>query len=346
MNKDFIQKYPKTQLSNQNISELIDYYGKYADFKHNTSISGIGEDTAAIEENGKYRLLSNVLLFEGINFDLTYTPFKHLGYKAIVAAISDIFAMNGYPEQISIVLGLSQKIMTEMVDEFMKGVMSACTVYNIDMIDFRLVPSFTGLTISVMITGVVEKSMKVSRKNGRTSDLICVSGDLGSAYMGLQLLQREKRVLKGNDIAQPDFGINNDYVLERQLKPEAKKYVIDFLKDIKLVPTSMVNVKNGLASALWDICRASKTGCRIFEKKIPFHQTTLKVSHELNYNPLIAALNGGEDYELLFTLPISEHEKINKQFPENINMIGYLTEPDLSCRMITGNDEEIEIREI
>ena len=332
--------------SETSIIGLSAYYAEKIKFKHQSSVSGISDDAAAIEENDKYRLFSNILFLEGINFDLTYTPFKHLGYKAVIAAVSNILAMNGLPEQVSIVLGISKKITVEYVKSLMEGVLSACSVYDIDLIDFKPVSSLTGLTISVSIIGTVEKSKFVSRRNGKPSDLILVSGDLGSALMGLHLLEREKRVLKGNDVAQPDFGINNDYVIERQLKPEAKKHVIDFLKEKKLVPSSMVNVKNGLAAALWDICRTSGTGCRVYEKKIPLHQTTLKVSHELNYNPLIAALNGGDDYELLFTLPLSEHENIINQLPDNINIIGYLTKPELSCRMISGNDEEIDIKEV
>ena len=336
----------QTPLTKQGIIGLTAHYAENVKFKHKSSFSGIGDDAAAIAENENYRLFSNNLFLEGINFDLTYTPFKHLGHKAVIAAVSDILAMNGQPEQVSIVLGLSKKIITEHIEKLMEGALSACSKYDIDLIDFRPLPSLTGLTISVSIIGVVEKSLFVTRKNGKPTDLIFVSGDLGSALMGLHLLEREKRVLKGNDIVEPDFGINNDYVIERQLKPESKKHVITFLKENNLIPTSMVNVKNGLAAALWDVCRASGTGCRVYEKKIPLHQNTLKVAHELNFNPLIAALNGGEDYELLFTIPISEHEKIKDKLPENINMIGYLTESDMSCRMITGNDEEIDIKEI
>ena len=336
----------ETPLTTLSIKGLIENCSKNTDFKHPDTVSGFFEDASAILENSNYRLFSNILFLEGINFDLTYTPFKHLGYKSAIAAFSDIFARNGYPEQLSVVLGVSQKIMTESIDELMQGVLSACSIYNVDMFDFSLVPSMTGLTISISVTGLVDKSSIVSRKNGKATDLIFVSGDLGASLMGLHLLEREKRVLKGNLFSEPDFGINNDYVLERQLKPEAKKYVIDFLKEVKIIPTSMVNVKNGLATALWDICRASGAGCRIFENKIPIHQNTLKLSHELNYNPLIAALNGGEDYELLFTVPLSMYEKITENIPHNITMIGYLTEADMSCRIITENNEEIEIKEI
>ena len=330
-------------ISELTISELAAKLKEKIIFKHSSSVSGFGNDAAAVAEKGKYRLFSNVLFLEGINFDLTYTPFKHLGYKVVVAAISDILSMNGNPEQLSIVLGVSKKITAEFVDELIEGVLFACSRYDIDLINFKAEPSLTGLTISAAIIGSVKKSSYVDRKNAKSSDLICVSGDLGSALMGLYLLEREKRVLKGNEFSEPDFGINNDYVLERQLKPEAKKYVIEFLKEINLTPTAMINVKNGLAPALWSICNASKTGCRIHEKKIPLHQNTLKVAHELNYNPLTAAFNGGDDYELLFTLPLSAHEIITNDFPENINLIGYLTEPEMSCRLITGNNEEVEI---
>ena len=334
-----------TPLSEVGIYGLTTRIGKNIKYKHDSSISGFNDDASAIFENGKYKLLSNILFLEGINFDLIYTPLKHLGYKVVVAGISDILAMNGYPEQISVTLGLSKKMMLESVEDLMGGILMACNQYNVDLIDFRPGSSFTGLSISIAITGTAEKKEFVTRKNGKPTDLLCVSGDLGSALMGLYLLEREKRVLKGNDVVEPDFG-NNDYVLERQLKPEAKTYVIDFLKEMKLIPTAMVNVKNGLSAALWDICLASKTGCRIHETKIPLHQGTLKAAHEMDFNPLVAALNGGEDYELLFTLPLKEYEKVINDFPENINMIGYLTNPEDSCRLISNNNEEIDIKDI
>ena len=327
----------------EGISKLLTYYGDNQTFKCSESISGIGEDAAAILENGKYKLIANILFLQGINFDLTYTPLKHLGYKTVIAAISDIYAMNGKPEQLSVALGLSQKIKTEQLQELLEGMQNACSIYEIDIVDIRLVPSLTGLTISAAMVGFVEKSSIILRKNAKPNDLIFVSGDLGSALMGLHLLEREKRVLEGNEMSEPDFGLNNDYVLERQLKPQAKKYVLDFIKELKLTPTSMINVKNGLAPALHDICKVSNTGCRIDEKKIPLHQNTLKVAHEMNYNPLIAAFNGGDDYELLFTLPLSDYEVIIDKLPQNISLIGYLTEPELLCKMITGNGDHIEI---
>jgi len=322
-----------TPIVNDDISELLNRYGTCDLFKHQFSVSGVGNDAAAIFENEKYRLVANVLFLQGINFDLTYTPLKHLGYKSIIAAISDIYAMNGKPEQLSVSLGLSQKFLTEHIEQLLEGMKYACNVYEIDIIDIRLVPSLTGLTISATLLGSVEKSLLVRRNNGKPNDLICVSGDLGSALMGLHLLEREKRVLKGNETLKPDFGTNNEYVIERQLKPEAKKYVLDFLKTQKLLPTTMINVKNGLMPALLEICKASNTGCRIDQQKIPLHQNCLKVASELNYNPLTAALNGGDDFELLFTIPLSEHEKIVDKLPQNINLIGYLTEPELECKI-------------
>ena len=331
-----------TPISNEDFSQLLVRYGVSKDFKYKESVSGIGNDAAAISENGKYRLIANILFLQGINFDLTYMPFKHLGYKTVIAAVSDIYAMNGKPEHLSVSLGLSQKIVTEKLDELLEGITFACSVYEIDLIDIRFMPSLTGLTISAALLGSVEESLLVSRNNGKPSDLICVSGDLGSSLMGLHLLEREKRVLQGNETTEPDFGTNNDYVLERQIRPEAKKHVLDFLKDRELLPTAMINVKNGLAPALYEICNASNTGCRIHEQKIPLHQNTLKVACEMNYNPLIAALNGGDDYELLFTLPISEHEKIIDKLPKNISLIGYLTEKKMLCKMITRDGGEID----
>ncbi|MDR2927539.1 MAG: thiamine-phosphate kinase [Cytophagaceae bacterium] len=333
-------------LSKVGINGLIARIANNTALKHRASVLGFNDDASAVLDGSKYRLLTNVLFLEGIHFDLIYHPLKHLGYKAVVAAISDIIAMNGCAEQVSVSVGLGQRMTLESVDALMDGMLVACKRYSVDLVDFRPVPSFTGLSIAVAMQGTVNRKNKVSRNGGKPSDLLCVSGDLGSALMGLHLLEREKRVLKSNDLTEPDFGINNDYVLERQLKPEAKTDVVETLKAMNLLPSAMINVKNGLASALWDLCRASRTGCRVHENKIPLHQGTLKAAHEMNFNPLIAALNGGDDYELLFTLPLSEHERITDEFPENIRAIGYLTAPELSCRMMNCNGEEIEIREI
>ncbi len=332
-----------TPLSEIGLYGLIKRYNIKTDNKQNSTVIGIGDDSAVLGNFDGYRLMSNLLFLEGIHFDLIYTPLKHLGYKVVVAIMSDLLAMNGKPTQIIVGLGVSNKMTLEMVDDLMDGIMWACENYKVDIVGFRPSPSLTGLSVSLSLSGVVLKSKLVTRKNGNPTDILCISGDLGSAFMGLQLLEREKRVVGTSGDVKPEFG-NNDYILERQLKPKAKVEVIEFFNKKTIQPTSMINVKDGLAAALLLLCDASGTGCRIYENKIPLHQATLKACHEMNFNPLIAALNGGEDYEMLFSLPLKTFESIKAELPDNIGVIGHLTEVQKGCRMITGSDQEIEIK--
>lgn len=332
-----------TPLSEIGLYGLIERFQKKVVLRHSSSVVGVGDDSSVVSGGGDYQLISNLLFLEGIHFDLVYSPLKHLGYKAVVAVISDLLAMNGLPKQLSVGLGLGNRMTIEMVDELMGGVLSACDEYGLDLIGFKPSSSLTGLSISLSVFGIVEENKLVTRKNGKPGDVLCVSGDLGSAFMGLQLLEREKRVLKSNEYVEPDFG-NNDYVLKRQLKPEAKIGVSKALNKLGIQPSAMINVKDGLSAALLLLCKSSETGCRIHEKKIPLNQFTLKVAHEMNFNPLIAALNGGEDYELLFSLPLADYEKVMNDFPENISVIGYLTEPEKGCRIFTSGDEEIDLK--
>lgn len=332
-----------TPLSEIGLYGLIDRYSVKVVNEQTSTFLGIGDDAAVIKPAKGYQLVSNLLFLEGIHFDLVYSPLQHLGYKAVVAVVSDLLAMNGVPQQLSVGLGLSSKMTLEMVDELMSGISRACLQYNIDLVGFKPTSSLTGLSVAVSLVGSVDKKKLVTRKGGSPTDVLCVSGDLGSAFMGLQLLEREKRVLKSSSDIKPDFG-DNEYVLERQLKPEAKTSVLESLNKLGVQPSAMISVKDGLSAALLLLCKASSTGCRIHEKKIPLHQATLKVASEMNFNPLIAALNGGEDYELLFSLPLADYEKVMNDFPEGISVIGYLTEKNKGCRMFSGGDQEIELK--
>jgi thiamine-monophosphate kinase len=332
-----------TPLSEIGLYGLIERYSAKVAHTQTSTFLGIGDDASVIKPAKGYQLVSNLLFLEGIHFDLVYSPLQHLGYKAVVAVVSDILAMNGLPQQLSVGLGLSSKMNLEMVDEIMGGISRACAQYKLDLVGFKPTSSLTGLSLSVSLFGSVEKKKLVTRKDGKPTDVLCVSGDLGSAFMGLQLLEREKRVLKSSGDLKPDFG-DNEYVLERQLKPEAKTGVQESLNKLGIQPSAMISVKDGLSAALLLLCKASGTGCRIHEKKIPLHQTTLKVASEMNFNPLIAALNGGEDYELLFTVPLSSYEKAMNDFSENISVIGYLTDKEKGCRMFSGGDQEIELK--
>lgn len=332
-----------TPLSEIGLYSLIERYVPKAEYKHAATEVGIGDDAAVIRSETGHQLLTQVLFLEGIHFDRVYTPLRHLGYKVVVSALADLLAMNGAPRQLVVSVGLSSRMTLEMVDELMDGLLWACEQYKIDFVGFRPSSSLTGLSVAVSLTGWASEEKLLLRTKSKPTDILCVSGDLGSAFMGLQLLEREKRVLKGSGDVKPEFG-NSDYLLERQLKPEAKTWVAEALNKLEVQPTAMINVKDGLAAALLLLCKASGTGCRIHEKKIPLHQITLKVAHEMNFNPLVAALNGGEDYELLFSLSLSDYERVMSRFPENISVIGYLTEAGKGCRIITGSDQEIDLK--
>lgn len=301
-----------------------------------------GDDAAALTENPEI-LQAGTLLLEGIHFDLTYTPLQHLGFKAVTIAISDLLAMNARPVQLSLNLGISQKINLDMIDQFVEGLLAACTLYGVRLAGFKPGPSLTGFTIALQATGKAAPGEQVLRSTARENEVLLVSGDLGGALMGLHLLEREKRVLKDNQESQPDFG-NNDYVLQRQLKPMARTTVVEKLRQLGLKPGAMTVVTEGLATATRLLCKASHKGCRLHEEKIPLHQSTLKAAAELNYNPLIAALNGGEDYELLLTLPAKDFEKNREALEEVLHPIGYITAPEKACRMISRSGEEIDLK--
>jgi thiamine-monophosphate kinase len=280
-------------------------------------------------------------LMEGVHFDLIYVPLKHLGYKSAIVNFSDIYAMNGTPKQITVSLGISKRFSVEDMEELYAGIRLACEDYNVDIIGGDTTSSLTGLTISVTCIGEADKDKIVYRNGAKETDLICVTGDLGAAYMGLQLLEREKAVLKGDKGIQPDFS-GKEYLLERQLKPEARRDIIRKLAEEGIQPTSMMDISDGLSSELLHICTQSKAGCRIYEEHIPIDYQTAVMAEEFNMNLTTCALNGGEDYELLFTVPITDHDKISEM--EGIKLIGHITKPELGYALITRDGQEFELK--
>ncbi|MCU4162747.1 thiamine-phosphate kinase [Carboxylicivirga caseinilyticus] len=311
--------------------------------KQKTTIKGVGDDAAVLDLKKQQTVVTTDLLLEGIHFDLTYTPLKHLGYKAIAVNVSDVYAMNATPGQVTVSIGVSSKLSVEALEELYEGIYAACDYYNVDLIGGDTSSSLTGLTISVTAIGVADKKKLVYRNGAKNNDLICVSGDLGAAYMGLQLLEREKRVYAGNPNVQPDLS-GYDYILSRQLKPQARKDIIEFLDEIDVKPTSMIDISDGLSSEIKHICSQSKTGCRLYENKIPIDPTTSMLAEEMGMNPLVAALNGGEDYELLFTISQDDYEKFAGKEGVNIYLIGHITEESKGCYLVTNADQEVELQ--
>ncbi|MCM1377683.1 MAG: thiamine-phosphate kinase [Clostridium sp.] len=307
-----------------------------------SSKKGVGDDAAVLSYGDKEVLVTTDLLLEGVHFDLRYVPLKHLGYKAAVVNFSDIYAMNGQPKQITVSLGVSSRFSVEHIDELYAGICLACEIYGVDLVGGDTSASVTGLVISITCMGEASKDEIVYRDGAKPTDLICVSGDLGAAFMGLKLLERENVVAKdqGPDF-QPDFS-GKEYIIERQLKPEARKDVIDNLKEAGIRPTSMMDVSDGLSSDLMHICSQSNVGCRIYEDRIPIDYQTAIMAEEFNMNLVTAAMNGGEDYELLFTVPLTDNEKINKL--KGVRMIGYVTKPELGLAMVTRDGGEIPLR--
>lgn len=330
-----------TEISELGEFGLIDRLTEGLNIKNPTSLRGVGDDCAVLEYKDSEVLVSTDLLVEGIHFDLTYVPLKHLGYKSAVVNFSDVYAMNGRPQQIVVSLAISKRFTVEHMEELYAGLRLACDLYGVDLVGGDTTTSRSGLVISITVIGSGEKGKIVYRDGARDTDLICVSGDLGSAYMGLQLLEREKVASAGRADFQPDFG-GKEYLIERQLKPEARRDVIDALANAGIVPTAMMDVSDGLSSELLHICKASHTGCRVYEDRIPIDYQTAVMAEELNMNLVTAAMNGGEDYELLFTVPLHAHEEI-KKIP-GVRVIGHITKPELGCAMVTRDGTEMEIR--
>lgn len=331
----------KTDIAELGEFGLIDRLTKDIKLTNKSSIYGVGDDAAVLSYPGKAVLVSTDLLMEGIHFDLVYTPLKHLGYKAAVVNFSDIYAMNGTPEQITVSIALSKRFRLEDLEELYGGIRLACGKYHVDLVGGDTSPSLTGLAISITCVGSAKKEKIVYRNGAKDTDLICVSGNLGGAYMGLQLLEREKAVFQGEKEIRPDF-TGKEYILERQLKPEARKDIIERLAEMNILPTSMIDISDGLSSELLHICTQSHTGCRIYEEHIPIDYQTAVMAEEFNMNLTTCALNGGEDYELLFTVPLSLHEKMMEM--EDIKLIGHITGKEKGCALISRDGQEFELK--
>lgn len=331
----------RTEISTYGEFGLIKHLTEKFKIENESSIKGVGDDAAVLRYDNKQVLVTTDLLLEGIHFDLVYVPLKHLGYKAAVVNFSDIYAMNGEPKQITVSLGVSKRFSVEDLEQLYAGIELACKKYGVDLVGGDTSASLTGLTISITCIGEGEEGKTVYRNGANQTDLVCVTGDLGSAYMGLQLLEREKMVFAGNGDVQPDFE-GKDYILQRQLKPEARKDIVKMLRDKGIVPTAMMDISDGLSSELKHICTQSNVGCRVYEDKIPINYQAVVMAEELNMNIVTAALNGGEDYELLFTASLDDYDKIVTM--EGVSIVGHTTKPELGLNLVGREGEEIELQ--
>ena len=337
---------------------LSERLAKEISVKNATTVRGIGDDCAVLAPTeGMQTVVTTDLLMEGIHFDLTYVPLRHLGYKAVMVNLSDVFAMNAEPRQVTVSLALSSKFKVEDVEELYAGMRLACEKWGVDIVGGDTTASLTGLAISITALGEARADDIVLRSGAKPTDLICVSGNLGAAYMGLQLLEREKLIYDEQVAearksgskeqmellkdAQPDFS-GKEYILERQLKPEARGDIVATLRKAGIRPTSMMDISDGLSSELMHICKQSQTGCRIYEERLPLDYQTAAMAEELNLNVSTCALNGGEDYELLFTVPLAQNDTVSAL--EDIRVIGYITEPDKGCALITRDGGEHSLK--
>lgn len=322
----------RTEISSLGEFGLIDHLTKNIELQNASSLLGVGDDAAVIDHFGKQTVITTDLLVEGVHFDLMYTPLKHLGYKSVVVNLSDIYAMNATPTQIVIGLGISNRFSLEALDEFYEGVYAACSAYGVDLVGGDTTSSQKGFIISVTAIGEVAPDKYVKRSTAQKGDLICVSGDLGAAYVGLLFLEREKRIFRESPNVQPDLE-GESYVIGRLLKPEARKDIIEFLANSSIVPTAMMDISDGLSSEILHICKDSNLGCVLYEDKLPVAEDMKKAAFKFEIDPTACALSGGEDYELLFTIPQSEYDKL--VLNEEISVVGYMTEPEQGANIIT-----------
>ena len=306
-----------------------------------STVKGVGDDAAILDYTGRRTLVTTDLLLEGIHFDLVYVPLKHLGYKAAVVNFSDIYAMNGRPEQITVSLGISKRFSVEDLESFYSGIKLACEIYGVDIVGGDTSSSLTGFTISITCIGSALEGQTVSRDGAKESDLIYVSGDLGASYMGLQLLEREKAAWDGSGDFRPDFE-GREYLLERQLKPEARKDVVEALAAQGILPTAMIDLSDGLSSDLLHICKQSKVGCQLYEERLPIDYQTAMMAETFNMNVTTVALNGGEDYELLFTVPLHLHEKMKEV--KGVHLVGHIAKEEQGCYLVTRDGQEMQLR--
>ncbi len=330
----------RTELSELGEFKLIEHLTKNIELKHASSLLGVGDDAAVIDHFGKQTVVSTDLLLEGIHFDLMYMPLKHLGYKSVVVNLSDLYAMNATPTQITMSIGLSNKISVEALDEFYEGVYAACNKYNVDLVGGDTTSSQKGFIISVTAIGEVDPNNFVKRSTAQKGDLLCVSGYLGGAFLGLTLLEREKKIYLENPQIQPDLE-NEDYIVGKLLKPEARQDIIAFFEEQKIMPTAMMDVSDGLSSEIMHIAHQSNLGCVLYEEKIPIHPETKRAAMKFSLDPTVCALNGGEDYELLFTIKQEDYDAITTS--EQISVIGYMTEIEKGCKIVTRGGSEHEL---
>lgn len=322
----------RTEISAMGEFGLIKHLTKNIELQNASSIVGVGDDAAIIDHYGKQTVITTDLLIEGIHFDLMYTPLRHLGYKSIIVNLSDIYAMNATPTQVTVSIGFSNRFSLEALDEFYEGVYTACRNYGVDLVGGDTSSSQKGFVISITALGEVTPGKYVQRNGAKAGDLLCCSGDLGAAYLGLLFLEREKKIFLENPQIQPDLE-GEDYVIGRLLKPEARKDIIDFFEANNLMPTSMMDISDGLSSEILHICEQSGLGCRLYEEKLPVAEDTRKAAFKFELDPTACALSGGEDYELLFTIPQSEYEKL--VLNEQISVIGYMTPVEEGAKVFT-----------
>jgi thiamine-monophosphate kinase len=322
----------RTELNTLGEFGLIKHLTQFIEIKNESTLKGIGDDAAVIDYKGKQTVISTDMLVEGVHFDLAYVPLKHLGFKAVSVNLSDIYAMNATPKQITVSFAISNRFSVEAMEELYAGMMMACKKHNVDIVGGDTTTAKSGLVISITAIGEANADDLVYRNGAKEGDLLCVTGDLGAAYVGLQLLEREKQIYLESPGVQPDLG-GNDYILERQLKPEARIDIPVLLKKLDVKPTSMIDISDGLASEILHICTQSSVGCNLFEEKIPIDPSTYNMAREFNMDPTICALNGGEDYELLFTIDQSDFPKI-KANPD-ISVIGHMTRNSDGVNLIT-----------
>lgn len=332
----------KTDISKLGEFGLIKHLTEGIKPKNNTTRYGIGDDAAVLDFKGYQTLVTSDILLEGIHFNLEYVPLKHLGYKAAVVNFSDICAMNGKPTQIIVSLGISKRFSVEDLDELYAGLRLACDLYGVDLVGGDTTSSMTGLTISVTCLGQAKKEDIVYRNGAKINDLICCTGNLGAAYMGLQLLERERAVGETDPEKAQEAFAGKEYILERQLKPEARKDIIEALKKAEIKPTAMMDISDGLSSELLHICSQSGVGCSVYADKLPIDYQSAAMAEELNMDIVTCALNGGEDYELLFTIDQKDYEKIIPV--DDVNIIGYIQKPELGCNLVGRNGEEIALK--
>lgn len=330
---------------------LIDRMTEGLELRNASTLRGVGDDCAVLQYSSEAAdprrlLVTTDMLMEGIHFDLTYTPLKHLGYKAAMVNLSDVYAMNGTPRQLLVSIAVGRRFKVEHLDELYAGIRLACERHGVDIVGGDTTTSLTGLAISITCIGEAQAEEIVYRSGAKDTDLICVSGNLGAAYMGLQLMEREKRIFESQKsnpetAAQPDFS-GREYLIERLLKPEARRDIIQRLHEAGIRPTSMMDISDGLSSEAMHICKQSHTGCRLYEERIPIDYQTAVTAEEFNMNVYTAALNGGEDYELLFTVPLTDHEKVEQL--DDIKVIGHITRPELGAKLITRDGNEFDLK--